>query len=377
VPTDQQAKGARGVVVAHVAGAREHVSDHERATLLAFARQLAQLKGFDPGGFYDPSTRYTGPLYFVPSCTLTLDEADALGIRGVDDLFGGVVPHAFVATKAISHPLVRAGAATVAGWDPDLAERMGDAVLAGYSAFTHEDARAAGLRLLASGPVRLKPVHASGGRGQSVARDEGELQSLLAGMDAADLARGGVVLEEDMSEVATFSVGQVRVAELTATYFGVQKLTPNQQGQQVFGGSDLTVARGGFDALLQLDPAPDIRHAIEQARRYDAAVRASFPGFFASRSNYDVLLGRDAAGRERSAVLEQSWRAGGATGPELAALEVFRKESRRASVRTTCVEIFGDSPEPPAHATVYFRGTDSRLGRLTKYTVVEADVDAG
>jgi hypothetical protein len=76
-------------------------------------------------------------------------------------------------------------------------------------------------------------------------------------------------------------------------------------------------------------------------------------------------------------VLEQSWRAGGATGPELAALEMFRREPQRASVRTSCVEIFGDSPEPPAHATVYFRGTDSRLGRLTKYTVVEADVDAG
>ena len=39
-------------------------------------------------------------------------------------------------------------------------------------------------------------------------------------------------------------------------------------------------------------------------------------------------------------------------------------------------KIFGDSPEPPAHATVYFRGDDPRMGRLTKYTIVRQDDDA-
>src|SRR3546814_17812091 len=38
-------------------------------------------------------------------------------------------------------------------------------VLAGYSAFSIEDARDAGRRLLHEGPVRIKPVRATGGRG--------------------------------------------------------------------------------------------------------------------------------------------------------------------------------------------------------------------
>jgi hypothetical protein len=42
-------------------------------------------------------------------------------------------------------------------------------------------------------------------------------------------------------------------------------------------------------------------------------------------------------------------------------------------VRASCFEVFGDSPEPPPHATVYFRGDDPRVGRLTKYTVIDPD----
>jgi hypothetical protein len=375
VPPNHQPMGSRGVVVAYTPDRHEHASEHERVSLIEFARRLAALRDYEAGGVYEPSRRYPGHVYFVPSSTLIRDEAAALAIRGADDLFGGVVPDAFVATKAISHPLVAPDAAALAGWNPDFAARVGDAVLAGYTAFTHDDARRAGLRLLASGPLRIKPVRASGGHGQSVARDPAELQRLLDAIDPSEVIAHGLVLEEDLSEVQTFSVGQVRVADLTASYFGYQRLTRNNRGDEVFGGSDLTVVRGEFDDLPTLEPAPEIHCALEQARRYDAAVRACFAGFFASRINYDIALGRDAAGRSRSGVLEQSWRVGGATGPELAALEVFRSQPARQQVRAAGFEIFGDSPPPPAHAIVHFRGTDPQVGRLTKYTVIEPDVD--
>jgi hypothetical protein len=375
VTTDHHAKGARGVVVAHVHHPQDHASEHERRTLVQFARQLAALRDCEDGGFYDPHAHYEGPLYFVPASTLTSPEAEALGIHGSDDLFGGVVPHAFVGTKVISHPLVSADAAAVAGWNPGFAVLVGDSVLAGYSAFSHADARAAGSRLLARGPVRVKPARASGGRAQAVVRDTAELEAVLDAVDPQEVAAHGLVLEEEMDEVATLSVGQVRVAELTASYHGLQMLTTDNRGNEVFGGSELIVARGGFDSLLALQPPHEVRGAIEQAQRYEAAVHACFPGFYASRCNYDILRGRDAAGTIRLAVLEQSWRVGGATGPELAALQIFRAQPQRRAVRASCVEVFGDSPEPPPHATVYFRGTDPSVGRLTKYTVVHPDVD--
>lgn len=373
VPAAPASHAAPGVVAVYVADAGEHACEHERVTQLGFARRLAALLGYEAGGAYDAARAYGGHVYFVPSNTLTGEQAAALGIRGPRDLFGGVVPQRFVRTKAISHGLVAPGAATVDGWNPDFARHAGDAVLAGFSAFTPEDALEAGLRLLRQGPARIKPVRASGGRGQSVARDAEELRALLAAIAPEEIRTHGVVLEEDLEEMRTFSVGQVRVADLVASYFGVQKLTSSNQGEEVYGGSDLTVVRGGFDALLRLQADAGILHAVHQARRYDAAVDACFPGFFASRRNYDVLVGRDATGAERSGVLEQSWRVGGATGCELAALEIFRNDPARQLVRALGFEVFGDSPEPPPGACVHFRGDDPQVGRLTKYTIVEPE----
>jgi hypothetical protein len=363
---------SRGVVLAHVPDPSDPPSVHERITLLEFARRLAALRGCEMGGMYEPSRHYAGPIYFVPSSTLTLDAARTLGIRTADDLFGGVVPHHFVGTKAISHPLVHPGVAAPAGWNPAFAQQVGDAVLGGYVAFDLRDAREAGLRVLAKGAARIKPVRSRGGHGQSVVRDAGELQAKLDALDAAELQAHGVVIEEALEELRTFSVGQIKVGDLLASYYGCQRLTRNNAGREVFGGSDLTVARGGFDELLSFEPEPHVLRAVEHARRYDAAVYQCYPGFFASRRNYDVLLGRDG----RCGVLEQSWRVGGATGPELAALEVFRSHPQRSRVRASCFEVFGEAPEPPAHASVYFRGTDPRSGRLTKYTVVDPDDDA-
>ena len=75
-------------------------------------------------------------------------------------------------------------------------------------------------------------------------------------------------------------------------------------------------------------------------------------------------------------MLEQSWRAGGATGPELAALTAFRLDLSLATVRARSIEVFGESEAPPPHAHVHFRGHDRKVGPLTKYTVVEGHVDA-
>ena len=84
---------------------------HECVTRMKLAEKLAALKGCGFGGEFDRSAAYGGALYYVPSRTIVGSEAAAaLGIRGAHDLFGGVVPHTFVGTKTITHPLVDAGA---------------------------------------------------------------------------------------------------------------------------------------------------------------------------------------------------------------------------------------------------------------------------
>ncbi len=79
--------------------------------------------------------------------------------------------------------------------------------------------------------------------------DAAGLDAALAALDPAELAHHGLVLEEDLTEVTTYSVGQVSVAGLVASYWGTQRLTPDNRGAAVYGGSDLVVARGGFEAL--------------------------------------------------------------------------------------------------------------------------------
>jgi hypothetical protein len=366
---------AHDVVVEYSPHTGGFADTHERVTRAVVAKRLATLMGFDYAGEYNRSTNYSGKVYFIPSDTLVgIDPAAQLGIAGEHDLFGGVVPYPFVATKAITHPLIEPNVFAPEGWSETFPRQVHGAVLDGYSVFTAEQAYAAGERLLENGPVRLKLVHATAGRGQRVIRSLTELADGLATIDPTELAASGLVLEENLTPVTTYSVGQVRVADLTATYYGSQRLTTDSTGEEVYGGSDLVVVRGDFDALVRLPLPESICIAVEQARVYDAATSV-FPGMFASRRNYDVAQGTNARGQRHSGVLEQSWRMGGATGAEIAALEAFRADPGLQVVRASTFEIYGESQAPLPQATVYFRGTDERVGLLTKYTVVEAHGD--
>jgi hypothetical protein len=346
---------------------------HESVTLSQVAAKLAALKGYDFAGEYDRAARYDAPLYFVPGGTLVgIDAAGELGIYSEDDLFGGVVPYPFVATKTITHPLVHADAFAPKGWSHDFGQRVQDDVLFGFAAFTVHDARRAGALVLERGPARLKPARGVGGRGQTVVSGLAQLNAVIAAIDAEQLSRSGIIVEQNLENVRTYSVGQVRVSDLLETYFGTQRLTTDNRGAKVYGGSDLVVVRGDYETLLELDLAPEVRLAVEQARSYDTAAFREFPGLFASRRNYDVAQGVNAEESRRSGVLEQSWRIGGASSAEIAALEAFRADPTLRAARASCAEAYGAIEAPPPNAVVYFRGTDDRVGPITKYTVVEA-----
>jgi hypothetical protein len=156
-----------------------------------------------------------------------------------------------------------------------------------------------------------------------------------------------------------------------ASYYGTQRLTEDNAGAVVYGGSDLVVTRGGFDALLRLDMPGAIRLAVRQAQVYDAAASACFPGLLVSRRNYDVIAGVDARGRRRSGVLEQSWRIGGASSAEIAALEALGAAPGRQVVRASSFEVYGQGPGLPAGAIPLFSGPDPEVGLMTKSVKVD------
>lgn len=345
---------------------------HEAITRIRIGEKLAELKGHRFAGEYDATANYAHDnLYFVPVDTLLLAQAKALGIHTRDQLFGGIVPHPFIATKSITHPLVHPHAVAPAGWMPSFPAAVANVVLAGFTAFSAEDAHTAASQLLQQNSVRVKPALGIGGSGQSVITTLDQLDNALDAIEPEELALYGVVLEQNLEEVATYSVGQVHVGSLRITYYGTQHLTTNHRGAQVYGGSVLHVVRGNFDALRQLKLAPPLRLAVEQAYQYDTAANVSFPGFIASRRNYDIAQGIDSRGQPRSGVLEQSWRLGGASPAEIAALQAFATDPELRTVQAASCERYG-AHEPPPYATLYFRGEDPHVGQLVKYSTIDS-----
>lgn len=371
------AGGARTLVTVGKRGPGRPQQGHDVASRLALAQRLAALLGWSFGGTFDTAGRYAQPLYFVPEDALVRSEADLFGIVGPDQLYGGVVPFAFVATKVITHPLVRPDAAAPRGWSHAFAWQVQDAVLRGFAAFARDDARRAAGVLLAEGPIRIKCGSGIGGRGQYLANTTDEADSALAAIDAREFAESGIVVEEHLAAVTTYSVGQVEVDGLVASYCGTQQATRNRQGHEVYGGSTLDVVRGSFESLLRQGLHADAREAVDLASRYDQAARVCYEGLFASRRNYDVAIGADATGARRAGVLEQSWRIGGASGAEILALEAFHRDPGRVRIRCATVEAHDDRCTVPADAFVYFRGDGAGPGPVIKFAVERHDADAG
>jgi hypothetical protein len=365
-----------GTVVTYDDGDLHSPDGHETMTRARLAAGLATLKRCEFGGEYDSRTRYAPPVYFVPSRTMVgVERAARMSIRSEEDVFGGVVPADFVATKSITHPLIDDGAAPD-GWSAEFATAVQPCVLRGFTAFTQDDARRAGERLLRHGPVRIKRSQGIGGGGQWLVESLHELSDRLHSIEEREIASTGVVLEEHLENVTTYSAGRVRAAGVTCSYWGTQRLTRNNHGAEVYGGTDLYLVRGGFDALDEFVSSTDVRLAIAQARAYDAAASSCFAGFFASRRNYDVACGVDDEGTVRSGVLEQSWRAGGASGAEIAAIELLQRNAALRAVRASTIELYGDAIEPPPEATVYFRGVDPHVGPLVKFAIAHPHDDA-
>ncbi len=347
---------------------------HEAATLASLARRISTLLGrrFAGSCTVESAPPTLGiPHYYIPDDTLDAAQASLLGIRGADDLFGGVVPHRFAATKVVSHALVDGAECVPAGWPHALGANLAGAVLPGYSVFSRRDARRACDALLGLGVARLKLARGIGGSGQARLVDREGLDTLLAALPEEELAVHGAVLEQDLLGATTYSIGSVRCAGIDIAYAGTQHATRNRTGHEVYGGSRLEVVRGSLGALGDVAHDEAVASAIRQARAYDAAMSAAFPGLFASRRNYDVVSGRDRCGRDASGVLEQSWRIGGASPAEVAALEAFAADPSLRTLRVACHERHGIHMPPP-DASVCFEGEDLQLGALCKYATVES-----
>lgn len=341
---------------------------------LELARWLARLRGDRFVGLRSPQAlqpQAGSATYWVPTGTVVAPSAD-WGFDGVDDLFGGVVPHDFVGTKLVVHPLVEPDARAPAGWVESLGAALRYVVLPGHAVFSREDAQRAGGLLLHDGPVWMKPAHARGRLGPARIGDRAALQARLDAIDDASFERGWVI-ERDLSDLRIYSVGQARVAGLVISYVGTQERSHNRQGEDVYGGSRLHIVRGDYERLAAepLDDAAQL--ALQQAREFDRRVKAAYPGSFATRASCEIAQGFDLDGHWHSGVLEPSWHVDGATGAELIAIEAMLEDPSLERVDARTVEVHGHVAELPPGAVLLYRDEDREVGWLTQYAVRVAD----
>src|SRR5690606_19014703 len=212
-----RSRAPRNAIAIAAHGLQERAA-HEIETLRFACRRLADLSGVQAAR--EPLAVFgAGDVYCVPIDTLLLEQARALGIAGADDFWGGAVPHAFVATKLVSHPRWLAASFVPEGWK-DL-PGIRSCTLPGFSTFSRADALAAGAFLLREGAVRLKSPHARGGRGQLVVRAPAMLADALATWSDEALAQG-LVLERDLVQACTWSIGSSLINGRGICYHGHQ-----------------------------------------------------------------------------------------------------------------------------------------------------------
>jgi hypothetical protein len=363
---------ARGLVLVYFSQLGGRLCTHQKVVLEADAKAIAKFTGYDFGGNYGEASVRSGPVFFVPDDTLLLDEAVSLGICSPDHLYGGVVPHPFVKTKAITHGLVGPAAARPQGWSSAFTKRVREIVLPGYTVFSAREARTAAKRMFGRGPIRVKKPLGASGKGQTLVSNGKELEALLEKFDADEMTTYGLVLEENLQQVRTVSVGRVTIGTFEISYHGTQRRTKDNEGRPVYGGSDLVCVRGGWETLAALPVATELRAAIAAARLYDEAM-VEYAGFVASRRNYDVVQGIDIDGQQRSGVLESSWRIGGASSAELVAMAALAADPSLPVIRASHVEEFGKHCRAPTDAILHFQGEDPDLGHLLRYTVIKLE----
>lgn len=261
--------------------------------------------------------------YLVFPKTIGPETAGLYGIGKPEDFYGAFVEHPFLVGKTAFHEPVSSD--TPFYYSEEFAGSVSDFVLPGYSVFTQSDGVKAYGLMLGKGfkDVRLKLSDKSDGEGQSVIADKKHLKKLLGTVPAYDLQKKGIVLEPNLRDHRTISVGFAQFGNDVFSFIANQK-NDVYEGRDRYIGADAIIVRGQMDNLLKMLQLDDPhRDAVEKALGFYNAYSYFDP--VASRLSFDVLEGLDAKGNRLSGVTDITGRLGG-TCPALilAALEMQR-----------------------------------------------------
>lgn len=300
----------------------------------AIARDIAGYLGLPFKG--EVAEKSNGVDYLVPASTLSTAEARKLGVSGEHDFYGGFVDHIQQVGKSILHPSSSRNAPEF--YSHEFSEEIGGLVLPGVTTFSKAEI-IRGFQSLASRNIeaRLKMPSESDGNGQSVIKSEEDLTQKLKDLDDKCLREHGIVLEQNLQDIRTISVGRAQIGSEMYSFIAHQKDGSGKQNEEINGsflGASLRVVRGGLNNLNILkDLDIDDHEAVEGAWKFDALYN-KFMKPVSSRMSYDYLIGSDRYGARKGGITDITARLGGNCPALMVAIDKLKSDRSLSSIAT-------------------------------------------
>lgn len=269
-------------------------------------------------------------LYQVPAVTLVRDSVPN-SIGTVEDFYGTLVNHRSQVGKAILHKSVSSNAPGF--YSPDFAHRVRDLVLPGFSAFSKADL----IRTFKkhestqTHSFRLKLPEKSDGHGQYQIRDQEHLDQILKTQSDKVVAEEGLVIEADLHDAQTISVGFAVLGNDTYSFIADQR-NDVAEGRQRYLGAGVIVIRGDMRRLVD---------ATQSGSNHEKAVRTAqvfydhYSHFdpVASRLSFDYLTGYDKQREHLSGITDITARLGGTCPALLLSVLELKKNPQATAVK--------------------------------------------
>lgn len=304
-------------------------------------------------------------VYTVPAVTLDSNRTKSFLAEAIEDFYGTRVEHLGHVGKAILHPLI--GEANSKFYSVEFAKCVADYTLPGFSFFTVE-AGSEAFRRLCGQEARLKLTTESDGHGQFVITNETELLRTLDKFDPTKINEEGLILEPNLREPFTISVGYTILGSVPYSFVAHQKNDVTLDDRNRYLGAHVLVLKGTLGDLSKLvSLSEDEQEAIAKACRFNEAYAYLNP--IASRLSFDCLFGQTQRGERLSGITDITGRLGG-TCPALTL--AANKLKTRPFGSTTLAEVSlnynptGDLASYEEEAVVFLDHSTLRLTAKTK-----------
>lgn len=301
----------------------------------SIAQRIARHMGLQ----YKPSPLFhTTPeesAYIVPGVTLDTATATQLLIKNETDMYGAAVPNFDMIGKSILHQSVSNNAPPFYNSAFARTVEQNGLVLPGVTGFSVQDLldsyRAVGTP---SRGLRLKQSNESDGNGQHEIVGIEHLRKLLNAIGELELANHGAIIEPNLEQKKTNSVGFFKLGNDQYVFVADQLNGNTDERDRYLGGENIVVTRGEFQALDDLlmrlrDPRQEV---VSKAMVFLKHYFEYFPNSITSRLSVDVLSGFHAGFGKLSGITDITGRLGGLCPATILAAQHLQDNPRHEAV---------------------------------------------